>query len=137
MLSTLSGRIHRQELLLGLQHAGCRAIMRFQPCPASLTSRRVRAAPPALGVGDAACPNNEEGSRAHPYLSKPSLSTRNSPDNYDLHALREPAAVRRRFRQPALRLQDFLPPLAHTDKHTARCDCYTLHAMGDLGGLRT
>ncbi|KAH6875175.1 hypothetical protein BKA58DRAFT_418768 [Alternaria rosae] len=33
--------------------------MRCQPCPASLTPRRGRAAPPVLGAGDAACPNNE------------------------------------------------------------------------------
>ncbi|KAH6838311.1 vegetative incompatibility protein HET-E-1 [Alternaria alternata] len=51
--------------------------MRCQPCPASLTSRRRRAAPPVLGVGDAACPN-EEGSLPHLYLSESSLSTRNN-----------------------------------------------------------
>lgn len=55
-------RMLKQKLLLGLQHGGYRAIIRCQPCPASLTSRRRWAAPPALDVGDAACPNNEEGS---------------------------------------------------------------------------
>jgi hypothetical protein len=91
----------KHELLLGLEHGGCRAITCCQPCPASLTSRRGRAAPPALGVGDAACPNNEEDSLRYLELTKPSLSTRNEPNSYDLHALRERAAVRRRFRQPA------------------------------------
>jgi hypothetical protein len=93
--------------------------MRCQPYPASLTSRRRRAAPPALGVGDAACPNNEEGSLPRLYLSEPSLGTRNKPDSYDLYALRERTAVRRRFRQPASRLQDLLLPLARTDRYTA------------------
>jgi hypothetical protein len=48
--------ILKQELLLGLHYGGCRAITRCQPCPASRKSRRRRAAPPALGVGDTACP---------------------------------------------------------------------------------
>ena len=93
--------------------------MRCQPCPASLTSRRRRAAPPVLGAGDAACPNNEKASLHHLYLSKPSLCTRNEQDSYDLYALRERAAVRRRFPQLASKLQDFLLLLARTDRYTA------------------
>jgi hypothetical protein len=77
--------------------------MRCQPCPASLTSRRRRAAPPVLGAGDAACPNNEKASLPHLYFSKPLISTRKKPSSYNLHALHERAIVRYRFPQPASR----------------------------------
>jgi hypothetical protein len=93
--------------------------MRCQPYPASLTSRRRRAAPPVLGAENAACPNNEKASLHHLYLSKSPLCPRNKPNSYDLYALHERAAVRRRFRQLASKLQDFLLPLARTDRYTA------------------
>jgi hypothetical protein len=99
-------------MLLGLEHGGCRAITCCQPCPASLTSQRRRAAPPALGVGDAACPNNKEDSLPYSWLTELLLSTRNNLNSYDLHALRERAAVLRRYRQPASRPRGPLLPLA-------------------------
>jgi hypothetical protein len=45
--------------------------MLCQPCSPSLTSRRRRAVPPALGVEAAACPNYEEVSL--PHLSQDNL----------------------------------------------------------------
>jgi hypothetical protein len=44
-----------------------RAIMRYLPRLASLTSQRRRAAPPALSVEDAACPYHDKASPPHHY----------------------------------------------------------------------